>query len=148
MHSRAPTRAPRVSLHGGCRCNNLRVTWRTTDYSVVPRACQCDYCRANSATWVSKSGTAIELRILDESLHSVVTQGSRSAEFHECGGCGELVLVTARIDGEVYGALNAKRVDNRFGFAPAVAIDYAGQTAEQKRQRWRDNWCSPVRVAR
>lgn len=135
-----------MSLSGGCHCNNIRVTWRTTDYSVVPRACQCDYCRAKGAEYVSKTGTAVELRIRDRAQHAIVRHGSHSAGFHECRYCGAVVIVTALIDGELYGALNAHCLDNRFGFAPAVPIDYAGQGAAQKLERWRQNWCAPVRI--
>jgi hypothetical protein len=135
-----------LSITGGCRCNNLRVTWHTKDYSGVPRACVCDYCRARGAAYVSKSGTAVEVRIHNKRRHAIVTHGSHSAEFHECGACGDLVVVTAQIDGETYGALNARCLDNKHGFAAAVAIDYSGHTTEQKRLRWRQNWCSPVRT--
>jgi hypothetical protein len=135
-----------MSMHGSCRCNNLEVTWRTTDYSIVPRACQCDYCRHKDAAYVSKCGTPVELRIHNAGQYTIVTHGSKSAAFHECGACGDIVLVTARIDGETYGALNARCLNNRLGFAAAVAIDYDGQTAEQKQLRWRQNWCSPIRI--
>lgn len=135
-----------MSITGGCRCNNVRVTWHTRDYSVVPRACLCDYCRARGAAYVSKSGTTVEVRIHTERLHAIITHGSQLAEFHECGACADLVLVTAHIDGESYGALNARCLDNKAGFAAAVSIDYSGCTAEQKLMRWRQNWCSPVRI--
>lgn len=135
-----------MSMHGGCRCNNIQVTWHTVDYSVVPRACQCEYCRGKGAAYVSKSGTLVETRIHDQSQHRVTTQGSNSAEFHECGACDDVVLVTASLDGDIYGALNAQCLHNRLGFAAAVAMDYAGQSAQQKQQRWRQNWCSPIRI--
>lgn len=135
-------------MHGGCHCNNIQVHWRTTDYSVVPRACQCDYCRQKGAAYVSKSGTAVEVRIHRESQRRIVTHGSQCAEFHECVTCSDVVLVTARIDGETYGALNAQCLHNPLGFSPAVSIDYSGQSAQQKQRRWRQNWCSPIRMAR
>lgn len=135
-----------MSMRGHCRCNNFRVMWRTTDFSIVPRACQCDYCRAKDAAYVSKSGTAVEIHIHNKRQHSIVTHGSQLAEFHECGACGDLVLVTAHIDGETYGVLNARCLDNKAGFAAAVAIDYSGDTAEEKQLRWRQNWCAPVQI--
>lgn len=135
-----------MSMHGHCRCNNIQLVWRTMDYSVVPRACQCSYCLAKGAAYVSKSGTTVEVRIHNKRLHAIITHGSQLAEFHECGACADLVLVTAHIDGESYGALNARCMDNKPGFAAAVAIDCSGHTAEQKRLRWRQNWCSPVRI--
>jgi hypothetical protein len=133
-------------MRGGCRCNNFQVLWHTVDFSVVPRACQCDYCRAKGAAYVSKSGTAVEVRIHAKNLHKVVTQGSRSAEFHECEGCGDVILVTATIDGETFGALNAQCMDNAFGFSAAIETKFAEQSAVQKQERWRQNWCCPVRI--
>ena len=38
-----------MSMHGSCRCKNIAVEWQTVDYSVVPRQCQCEYCKAKSA---------------------------------------------------------------------------------------------------
>lgn len=49
-----PNRRTPLPLEGRCSCGNLSVHWQTVDYSVVPRACQCDYCRAHDAAWVAK----------------------------------------------------------------------------------------------
>lgn len=136
-----------MRMHGSCRCKNIELHWRTVDFSVVPRACQCDYCRSHGAAYVSKAGTPVDVRIRDAGLHRIVRHGSNSAEFHECINCGELILVTATIDGEVYGALNARCLDNRLGFANATDVDYSGDTAAQKQARWRQNWCAPVLIS-
>jgi|GEM_PF-5774064 len=72
--------------------------------------------------------------------------GSRSARFHECGSCGQVVFVTADIGGEVYGALNALCMKNKLGFPPALSTNYFSATAGQKRDRWRQNWCHPVTI--
>jgi hypothetical protein len=133
-------------MRGRCSCNNIEVLWHTVDYSVVPRACQCDYCLAKNAAYVSKSGTTVEVFIHKRDQHRITTQGSGVARFHECGNCGELVLVTADIDGEIYGALNATCLSNKLGFSPPVLVDYTGDTAVRKRERWRQHWCHPVRI--
>jgi hypothetical protein len=134
-------------MFGSCKCNNIEVRWRTLDFSVVPRACQCEYCRARGAAYVSKSGTSVEVKIRKESLHKLVEQGSKSATFHECAGCGEVVLVTAIIEGETYGALNANCMINKHGFSEPVQTHFSNQTAGQKCERWRQNWCHPVLIA-
>jgi hypothetical protein len=133
-----------MSLRGNCRCGNIKVQWRTVDLSVVPRACRCDYCRSKGAAYVSKAGTSLDVQIRDASLHNVIKHGSHSAEFHECGRCGELVLVTVTLDGDMFGALNARCLSNKLEFASAVDVDYSGHTLEQKQARWRRNWCAPV----
>ncbi len=133
-------------MRGRCSCNNIELLWHTVDYSVVPRACQCDYCLAKGAAYVSKSGTAVDVLIHKAGLHRIIMHGSGAARFHECDGCGELVFVTADIDGEIYGALNAGCLNNKLGFPAPVAADFSDDTREQKRERWRQNWCHPVRI--
>ena len=137
-----------MSLRGSCRCNNIEVLWHTVDYSIVPRACQCEYCLAKGAAYVCKSGTAVEVCIHKEQLHRISTHGSKTARFHECGHCGDVVFVTADIDGDFYGVLNALCMKNTLGFPAPVKTDFRGHSAEQKRERWRQNWCYPVAIIR
>ena len=136
-----------MSMRGHCHCNNIEVVWHTVDYSVVPRACQCAYCLAKGAAYVCKPGTAVTVRIHNERLHRTVAHGSRTATFHECGHCGDLVFVTAQIDGDTYGVLNAPCMHNARGFSAAVSLDFSAQTAAQKRERWQQNWCHPVSIS-
>lgn len=135
-----------MPLRGACRCKNLQLSWQTVDYSVVPRACQCAYCVAQGAAYVSKSGSAFSARIAHPTQYRVVTHGSGLAQFHECTHCSDLVFVSVDIDGDCYGAINSRCLVNPRGFADAVPFDFSGQSDEQKQQRWRQNWCSPVRI--
>jgi len=75
-----------------------------------------------------------------------VRQGSEAAVFHECSNCGRVVFVTAEIDGELFGALNANQLSNKYGFAESVKLNFGAQSAAQKRERWRENWCHPVLI--
>lgn len=131
-------------MRGGCRCHNFEVVWHTVDYSVVPRACQCEYCLGKGAAYVSKSGTAVKVVVHKAQLHRIVTHGSGSARFHECSSCGDVVLVTAQLGKDYFGALNALCMNNTLGFPPAMHTNYANDTTEVKRERWRQNWCHPV----
>jgi hypothetical protein len=101
---------------------------------------------AKAAAYVSKSGSAVTLLVHYEHLHAVVEHGSRMARFHECANCGDVVLVTAEIEGIIYGALNASCMKNTLGFSAAVNTDFSGYTAGQKRDRWRQNWCHPITI--
>ena len=131
-------------MRGNCRCNNIQIVWHTVDYSVVPRACQCEYCLTKGAEYVSKSGTAVDVVVHKERHHRIIMHGSRIARFHECANCGDVVLVTAEIDGTNYGVLNAMCMKNKLGFPAPVQAYLSDRTAEQKRDRWRQNWCYPV----
>jgi hypothetical protein len=96
--------------------------------------------------YVSKSGSRVEVRIHNEALYKQVLQGGGSAIFHECGSCRDVVIVTVEIAGEIFGALNANCIANKFGFPTAIETDFSSQTVAQKKERWRQNWCCPVRV--
>lgn len=133
-----------MSIRGHCRCRNIEVHWQLVDYSLVPRRCQCEYCLARDAAYVSKAGSRVDITIHKPALHEIHQQGSMSASFHECGHCHDLVLVTAEIDGELFGALNANCLHNPRGFGESVAMTLYDQSAEQKIARWRQNWCHPV----
>jgi len=135
-----------MSITGGCDCSNIQITWHTVDCNLVPRACQCNYCSATLAAYVTKSGTKIVASIRNEELHKEVQHGSNSAIFHECTNCDQVVFVTSKIEGELYGALNANHLNNKFGFSASVKANFSSQTVEQKRERWRQNWCHPVLI--
>lgn len=131
-------------MKGSCSCNNIEVTWHIIDRSLIPRACQCDYCVSKSAAYVSKSGTRFEVGIHNVSLHNTIRHGSGSAVFHECGHCKQLVFVTWQRANEVFGALNSIHLNNRQGFSAPLAVDFSSQTLQEKQDRWHQNWCSPV----
>lgn len=135
-----------MSLSGSCGCRNIEVVWHTIDYSPVPRACQCAYCSSKSAAYVSKPGTGFDVTVRNRELHRRVQQGSNSAVFHECANCDQLVFVSAEINGELYGALNANCLSNKFGFSPTVGANYNSQSAGERLARWQQNWCCPVVV--
>ena len=136
-----------MSLRGACRCNNITFSWRNIDLSLVPRACGCDYCREKRAAYVAKSGTAVEMRIGDRSQLLINQHGTRQARFHECANCGDLVLVVAQVDGDLYCALNVNCLEQRQRFPQAIEVNFSDQSPQEKLQRWRQNWCHPVRVA-
>lgn len=135
-----------MSISGNCACNNIKVTWHVVDYSLVPRACQCDYCLSKSAAYVTKPATKFEVLIHNEKFHKKIQHGSNSAVFHECSNCNQVIFVTVEIEHLLYGALNANHLNNKFGFSNSVNANFSSQTAEEKQERWRKNWCCPVLI--
>ena len=135
-----------MSIRGGCKCNNIEILWHSVDQSLVPRECQCDYCLSKGVSYVSKSGTRVEITIHKENMHNVHQQGTMSAEFHECKNCGELVFVSAEIEGELYCSLNSGCIKNPPGFNAPVKMQLYNQTETERKNRWRQNWCHPVLI--
>ena len=133
-------------MRGSCRCKNISVAWQNIDFSLVPRACLCDYCAARGAAYVSKSGTGVEVLIRNAEFYRESAHGSRQATFHECSYCGDVVIATALIEDSLYAALNVACLDSWQRFPRPVYVNFSHHTPEQKRQRWLQNWCYPVHI--
>ena len=131
-------------MRGACRCGNIQLNWQTVDLSIVPRACACDFCRARSVLGVGKANSPVRVEIHGAVRHRVLTQGTGTAQFHECGHCDTLVLATCDIDGRLYGVLNAQCLVNPAGFAPAMPLVVTDEPLAERLARRRRNWCSPV----
>ncbi|MFA5548521.1 MAG: hypothetical protein WDA10_08285 [Porticoccaceae bacterium] len=131
-------------MRGGCRCGNIQLDWRSVDLSIVPRACACDFCRTRSVLWVGKAGTEVRVLIRMARHHRVLTQGTGTARFHECGHCDTLVLASCGIDGLCHGVLNANCLVNPAGFAAPVPLVLADEPLAERLERRRRNWCCPV----
>ncbi|WP_444995484.1 hypothetical protein [Aliikangiella sp. IMCC44359] len=129
-----------------CDCKNIEVIWNNTDNRLVPRACQCDYCLSKSAVYVTNPKSSFEAWIRNTNLHNTTQHGSKNAVFHECGRCEQIIFVTVEIDEKTWGALNANQLKNKHEFPDPVALSFSHQTAQQKRERWRQNWCHPVTI--
>lgn len=137
-----------MSIYGSCQCKNIEIRWQLIDLSLVPRACQCSYCVSMGAAYVSKSRSRFEATIHDDACYREVKHGSKHAIFHECTNCDVVVFVTAEIDGEIFGALNANCLINKLGFSVPIPTDFSAESGTQKQDRWRKNWCQPVLITK
>ena len=135
-----------MSITGGCDCNNIEITWHVMSHNSIPRACQCGYCASKAAAYVTQSGTKFDVLIRSEKLHKKIQHGSNSAVFHECSSCDQVIFVTAEMNGDLYGALNANYLNNKRGFSTSVKVDFSSQTAIEKKERWRKNWCQAALI--
>ena len=135
-----------MTIRGNCSCNNISLSWQNFDLSLVPRKCGCDYCGVRDAAYVSKSGTAVEMIIRKADMYNVTRHGSKQADFHECTFCRDVVMVTAAIQGNLYGALNVNCLHGRERFVEPLVVDFSGQAPHEKLDRWMANWCQPVRI--
>ncbi len=135
-------------MRGQCQCGNLRIHWQNIDLSLVPRVCQCEFCRARALAWVSKSGTRVTLAIANPGLHRILHQGTATVDFHCCTFCDTLVMATCTSDGTTYGALNANCMANPQGFGEPVPVTLDRDPLPQRMERRRRNWCAPVIISR
>ncbi|MEO0973852.1 MAG: aldehyde-activating protein, partial [Pseudomonadota bacterium] len=75
------------------------------------RACDCDYCCAREAAYLSAGDASIEVRS-DAGLRRD-RQGSEQAQFLSCSACDSLMAVVCETDEGLIGAVNARWLRDR-----------------------------------
>jgi hypothetical protein len=135
-------------LHGGCHCGALTLDLVTSlvPAGTAPRACDCSFCRAHGAAWISDPAGQLVVRVHRPDRLRRYRQGSEAAQFLLCGDCGVLVAVVFEDGDQRHAAVNAGCLDARDAFAPAVAASPQALAPAEKVARWRQVWIRDVRV--
>lgn len=135
-------------LHGGCHCGALTLDLATSlvPAGTAPRACDCSFCRAHGAVWISDPAGQLVVRVHRPDRLRRYRQGSEAAQFLLCGDCGVLVAVVFEDGDQRHAAVNAGCLDTRDAFAPAVAASPQALAPAEKVARWRQVWIHDVRV--
>ena len=133
------------TLHCQCKCGQVDIGVRLTQAisQYVPRACDCDYCRAKDAAYLSDPHG--EAQITSEAAILRFRQGSQQADFLVCPGCDQLVAVTCEIDGQLRGAINARLFSGVADLPAAQPASPKRLSADAKKARWAKIWF-PVEV--
>jgi len=130
---------------GACHCKAIhyRFTSATalSDFSV--RACDCTFCRAHGAAYISDPQGSLTLFFQDRSQVRFYRQGSNTADFILCAHCGVLVCALHSQDGE-RAVINARTLADFASLPPARTTSFSDAGAEQKQQRWRQTWIGRV----
>lgn len=128
--------------HGGCHCGNISVTFSTDKdpKEIVPRACQCSFCRKHSTRALSDPAGHIAIQVKDPAALGRYRFGLKVGDYVFCRNCG--VYVSAYMqDGErAYANVMASAMDNQADWAPAEPITYGGEDEAGKRERRRHKW--------
>jgi len=134
------------TLTGGCYCGNITVRVETdvAASDMTPRACDCDFCTAHGAEWISTPDANLEIEIQNEAALSLYSQGSDSARLWICQRCGVVSAVTCDIENRRKGAVNRRVLDNRNAFPPAEVVSPAKLSVEEKKSRWKTVWMQKV----
>ncbi len=131
-------------MRGGCRCGNIRLSWQLVDYSLVPRQCDCEFCRSRELVWVSKQGAPLDIDVMVPEHYAVVHQGTGRVDFHHCTRCKQIPVATSVIDHQYYAVVNVACLHDRAVFAPPRPVDLTSATMDESIARRRANWCSQV----
>jgi len=123
-----------------CNCKNISIDWLRTEGPLHSRICSCDYCQSQKAEYVSEPDSTFSFVVNDMAQHKMVKHGHKTASFHECKNCG-LAFVSCRIDGVLYGILNAKVMGIENCILEPEPRDYSGEIVENRLARRKQNWC-------
>ena len=130
-------------LTGSCHCGNLGVSFETDlpPGDMVPRACQCSFCRLHSSAAVSDPAGHITFSVQNREHLNRYTFGLGSTEFLICRTCG--VYVGAFMpDGEsAFANVMAGTLDARAEISsPPIPVHRAQENLEERRTRRRAMW--------
>ncbi|GAA0855220.1 hypothetical protein [Aliiglaciecola litoralis] len=125
---------------GHCLCKRVSVQLSLPKpiehYSA--RNCDCDYCLAKGASYLSDPASKLE-------IHSGVelkreSQGSGQADFLVCPSCNILIAVTVAVNNELKGSVNANVLEDRSRLLAAKNVSPKHFSAQQKLSRWKELW--------
>ena len=133
----------RYTFTGGCHCSALHFTFETpTDPRALPlRACGCSFCRKHGVRTTSDPAGTVSFRIDDPVLLHLYRFGTRTTDTLICRNCGIYLAALTEIDGALYAVVNVNALDDRSAFErPPQAMDYEGESAEQRQARRKVKW--------
>lgn len=137
-------------IRGSCHCRNISFTldWQPEPTEIPARACTCSFCVRHGGFWTSCPTGALTVIVADPSRVSRYAFGTRTAEFHICGTCGVVPVVTSSIDGRLYAVVNVNALE---GVDPArlrrTSSTFDGESAETRLARRQRHWIARVEFA-
>ena len=134
-------------INGSCHCGNISFTldWKPEPSEIPARACDCTFCSKHGGVWTSCAAGSLKVRVREPSRVARYAFGTKTAEFHVCGACGVVPVVTSRIEGRLYAVVSVNAFENvapsLVRRAPATfdGEDEAGRLARRQR-----NWIADV----
>jgi len=114
--------------------------------SMIPRACDCSFCQKHAAAYISDPAGQLSVIMQSPDALRWYQQGSNTAEFLLCTGCGVLVAVVFEHNARIYGAVNARSLERLADFHSAVPASPQLLAADEKVARWLQVWFPDVEL--
>jgi len=134
---------------GHCHCGNLQCELGLTRSaaSYEPRACDCAFCAAHGAAFVSDPDGELHISVRDATVLSRYRHGTGQAEFLVCARCGVFLAVCLDQDDGLRAAVNVRVLTNFGTFGDSVAASPQRLAAVDRLARWRQLWFSNVKLS-
>lgn len=131
------------NLTGACHCRNLSVSFETglSPAEMVPRACQCSFCRMHSTAAVSDPSGHLTFAVRDPGLLNRYTFGLGSTEFLICRTCGVYAGAFMPDGDAAFANVMAGVLDARDEITSAtVPVHRSQENLEERQTRRRAMW--------
>jgi hypothetical protein len=137
------------TLDGGCHCGNLRFALETgiDPATMVPRACDCGFCRRHATRALSDPAGRLRIAVADAGALGRYRFGTGFTDFLICRNCGVYIGAfmpdgPAAADGEAgFANVMANALDAPQAIVHnAVTVHRSSEDADAKRARRRAQW--------
>lgn len=129
-----------MRIDGRCHCGNLGFALETslTWANILPRECDCSFCRAHATRCVSDPKGRAAIFVADPDRLVRYRFGLRTAAFLLCGNCGVYIGAYAEEEQGGFATLNLRATVHHG--RPGAATSYGRETAGGRRARRRERW--------
>lgn len=130
---------------GQCICGSTSINFSLpiNINSILPRACDCDFCKSRNIAYLSHPNGVITIESANQL--SIQKQGSNQAEFLTCQTCQDVIAVSIKFADKHLGALNCKILDTYTTLPAAEIVSPKLLQPNEKLARWKALW-SKVRI--
>ena len=137
-------------ITGSCHCRNISFTLKCEpDPAEIPaRACACSFCAKHGAVWTSFSSASLKIGVKEPAHLSRYAFATKTAQFHICTQCGVVPVVTSRIEGRLYAAVNANTFEGvESSLLQHASASFEGESEAVRLARRQRNWIANVDYA-
>jgi hypothetical protein len=134
-------------ISGRCHCGNISfaLDWAPEPSEIVARACTCSFCRKHGGVWTACPTGSLKVNVVEPSLVSKYSFGTKTADFHICSRCGIAPVVTSCIEGRLYAVVSVNAFE---GVEPSLlrraSATFDGESEEARLARRKLNWIANV----
>ncbi|HJZ88928.1 MAG TPA: aldehyde-activating protein [Polyangia bacterium] len=137
-----------ATFSGGCHCGNLALMFETAldPAQLLPRACQCSFCRRHGARCVSDPEGRVEILVREDAQLGRYRFALATADFLICRRCGVYVGALLSDRDAAWATINVNVLEQAARFPPgAQPVDYDSEDAQARCARRRARW-TPARL--
>lgn len=136
-----------ITYTGQCHCGDVQVIFETAleEPQIMPRTCDCTFCRRVRPVYASDPAGQITLRHKAGALRAY-RFGHETADFISCARCGVFLGAISEMKPSTHGVLNvAGALMEDLMAREVVVMNFDGEGVEARNARRDQRW-TPVRL--